>query len=195
MKLLILILSLTSLNSFSFVDDNLVAVKGKILIEEIKDEIPEWDKRTIKRVEKYAPLIIRISNEIGIDPKLVLSVAWAESHFKPNAKSYAGALGIMQVKPDTQEYILQKEFKKENLVPFYTLLVFENSLITTDIIDNILAGALYLKYLVNKFDNIQKAIVAYNEGPRGTYRLIKKKFDLNKHEYFLKVNQNIIAMN
>lgn len=206
MKKLITILTLTlSLNSFSFegkifnemVQDNKEEIKTQKLVEEIVSEIPEWDSQTIGKVKLYAPVIIKVANELNLNPKLLLSIAWAESHFSPEAKSYVGALGIMQVKPSTQKYIFKKRIKKViKLKSFYTKMLTENSNISYKVLDNILAGALYIDYLVDKFDNdVQKAVVAYNEGPRNTYRLINRDVDLNAHRYYIKISNNLVAMN
>ena len=190
MKLFIALTILFSLNSFA----QLKVEKELSLTEEILKEIPAWDTKTQERVKKYSPLIIQVAKKLEIEPKLLLSVAWAESHFKPEAKSFVGAVGIMQVKPSTQRYILDKELD-DNLRAFYTATLLQNDF-PHEIIDNILSGGLYIKYLLNKFDgDSQKAVIAYNIGPTGTYRLIKNNGDLNHHRYYLKISKNMIAMN
>ena len=161
-------------------------------IQDVIEETPSWDKDTIQRIKTFGPLIIEIANKIQIDPKLLLSIAWAESHFNPEAKSFVGALGIMQVKPLTQKYI----FKKSKIKFSYIQLINKYNKIDHKIIDNILAGGLYIKYLLKKYDfDIQKAVVAYNIGPTGTYRLLKKDVNLDNHNYYVKISNNLIAMN
>ena len=63
------------------------------------------------------------------------------------------------------------------------------------ILDNMLAGTLYIRYLQKKFDNdIQKTVIAYNEGPTKIRRLIKKNKDLDKHRYYVKIQTRLVAM-
>jgi soluble lytic murein transglycosylase-like protein len=197
MKTLILITFLFS--SFSVKAMNLDFTFNfieKDYVEEIVKEIPSWDNSTKSRVELYGPVIVKIAKKLKIDPKLLLSIAWAESHFNPEAKSVVGALGIMQVKPITQKYILKKSFRKNHLDSFYMSMIAKYSEIDYKIIENLIAGALYVKYLLKRFNNdAQKAVVAYNIGPTGAKRLIRKDFDLDHHRYYLKISKNIIAMN
>lgn len=194
MKTIITVLFLISFtaNAFELVNKTL---EENLLIKDIVTEMPRWDKTTQKRVLKYSPILIKIAKEIKVDKKLLLSIAWAESHFNPEAESYVGALGIMQVKPMTQEYIFDKTNEEEVRI-LYTKLLSKFSDIDYSIISNLLAGSLYVKYLLKKYDgDMQKAVIAYNIGPTGTYRLIKKNENLNKHRYFIKISNNIVAMN
>lgn len=197
-KLILLILvsfqSTTYANDLSFItlnEDQQEKKQDTLLIQEIVDAIPEWDTKTQNRVKKYAPLIIEVANQLEMDAELLLSIAWTESHFNPNAKSNAGALGLMQVKDDTKAYIFKKS--PEHTLVFTSMLSMTND---TKSLENIIAGSLYIKYLLEKYEgNKQRAIIAYNEGPTGTYRLIKKKYNLNKHLYFRKVAGNMDKMN
>ena len=195
MKALILITILFSSFSVKAMDLEFNFIE-KDYVGEIIKEIPSWDSKTKSRVEIYGPVIVKIAKELKLDPKLLLSIAWAESHFKPEAKSVVGALGIMQVKPVTQEYIFKKSFKKNKLESFYTNIISKNPHIHYKVIDNIIAGALYVKYLLKRFNNDkQKAVVAYNIGLSGAKKLIRKDFDLDNHRYYLKISKNLIAMN
>ncbi len=50
---------------------------------------------------RYRDLIARYCAEHGVDPFLVAAIVRAESRFRPSAASDKGALGLMQVMPDT----------------------------------------------------------------------------------------------
>ena len=50
-------------------------------------------------VRRWEPLIVAYANERGIDPDLIAAVITVESSGIPNAVSYAGAVGLMQVMP------------------------------------------------------------------------------------------------
>jgi soluble lytic murein transglycosylase len=90
-------------------------------------------------------IIERISRQVGIDPALVRAVAYVESSFNPKAKSSKGAIGVMQLMPATA--------KRFNVKDIY------------DPEENIRGGALYLKYLLDLFDqNLEWTIAAYNAG-------------------------------
>lgn len=183
-----ILLTISITNAFSIDYE----IKRINYIQDVIEQTPSWDKKTINRVKTFAPLIIEVAHKLNIDPKLLLSIAWAESHFNPKAESFVGALGIMQVKPLTQKYI----FKKSKAKFSYLQLINKFNQIDYKIVDNILAGGLYIKYLLKKYNNdVQKAVIAYNIGPTGTYRLIKKAINLDNHNYYIKISNNLIAMN
>lgn len=170
------------------------------LNKKVIKNLPSWDSKTINYFKEYSPIITEVAKTLDLNPKVVISVAWIESHFNPNAKSYVGALGIMQVKPSTQKWVFKKFFKqncsfikncsfyKEKIKQKYIFLIKNNN---HKNIDNIIAGAIYIKYLKEKFNNLQKAIIAYNMGPQSTRNLIKRKYDLNTHRYFNKFSKKI----
>jgi len=96
------------------------------------------------------------ASNYGIEPHLVAAVIKAESNFQTGRESRKGALGLMQVMPDTAEWVVQKAG-------------FED--VTNDMLLNradvsIEIGAWYLRSLHQQFDNnTVMAIAAYNAGP------------------------------
>lgn len=93
------------------------------------------------------------STKFHIDSCLIASIINTESGFDSNAKSNKGALGLMQILPSTANWICKKyniEYQNEN-----TLF---------DPQKNILIGCQYLQYLMQKFDNTDTALCAYNAG-------------------------------
>ena len=84
------------------------------------------------------------------DWRLVLSVIKAESNFNERATSAKGACGLMQILPDTAEFIAKK-----NQIEGYDLY---------DGQDNIRLGCLYLQYLEGRFCNLKTVLAAYNAG-------------------------------
>ena len=53
------------------------------------------------RVNHYDPIILSVARSFSIEPALVKAVIAAESSFEPDAISRAGALGLMQLTPET----------------------------------------------------------------------------------------------
>jgi soluble lytic murein transglycosylase-like protein len=75
---------------------------------------------------------------------LLTAVASVESKFRPEARSAAGAHGLLQVLPSTA-----KAMKADTSTPER----------------NVLAGARYLRLLLDRFDSTELALAAYNAGP------------------------------
>lgn len=101
----------------------------------------------------------------GINPLLVAAIIKVESDFKPGSESHKGALGIMQIMPDTAKWIMEKaEFKN---VPL--------NKVKNEIDENIKMGTWYLEFLSQKFDGNEIAIIAaYNAGPTNVMNWMKK---------------------
>lgn len=94
----------------------------------------------------------KYSAEFEIEEELVLAVIKAESDFKKDAVSKSGALGLMQLIPDTAKWIaseLGEEYSKEKMFNEET---------------NIKFGCFYLNYLFSKFKDKDVVICAYNAG-------------------------------
>lgn len=99
---------------------------------------------------KYKEEICYYADYYNLDRALIFSLIKAESNFDKNAVSNAGAIGLMQITEKTGEYIASKLS-----VDSYNL---------TNENDNINFGCYYIKYLLDKFKNVQTALVAYNAG-------------------------------
>lgn len=100
--------------------------------------------------DSYADIVNREVKDSEINATLVLAVIMAESGFQEYAKSSKGAIGLMQVLPETEEYL--KEYYGLNGGSLY------------DGEYNIKIGCLYLLYLIRKFSNVKFALTAYNAG-------------------------------
>ncbi|WP_043316507.1 transglycosylase SLT domain-containing protein [Microbulbifer sp. HZ11] len=109
----------------------------------------------------------RMGKKTALNDYLVLAVARQESHFSHDAKSHAGAMGLMQLLPSTAQATARKAG-----VPYRR---------SWDLLNpstNINLGAYYLNSLLNRFDNNRfLAAAAYNAGPTRVSRWLK---DTNK---------------
>ncbi|MBQ8430847.1 MAG: transglycosylase SLT domain-containing protein [Clostridia bacterium] len=66
---------------------------------------------------KYTSEILNISQTVNIDPDIIASIINVESGYNKNAKSNAGAIGLMQIMPSTASYISNLkniEYSSEN---------------------------------------------------------------------------------
>jgi soluble lytic murein transglycosylase-like protein len=96
----------------------------------------------------YNDLIAPTARRVGVDVALVKSIVKAESAFNPDAVSPKGALGLMQVMPQT---------------------ALEMGLDASEPAQNLEAGTRYLKWLLARYskkkNSLSNAIAAYNAGP------------------------------
>ncbi len=101
---------------------------------------------------EYSEFVEKYSAEYGLDKYLVYSIISTESDFVKDAKSSAGACGLMQLMPETAQWINSK----------YSLSVDPENLFDPE--TNIKLGCCYYAYLVKKFESTENAICAYNGG-------------------------------
>jgi soluble lytic murein transglycosylase-like protein len=110
-----------------------------------KSSIPSFSARVNR--QKYTNLIAKAALDYGVDEKLLHAVIQAESAYNPEAVSPAGAVGLMQLMPDTaMRYGVKVEDR-------------------TNPAESIKGGARYLRDLLKMFDsNLSLAVAGYNAG-------------------------------
>jgi soluble lytic murein transglycosylase-like protein len=92
------------------------------------------------------PLILRRSGEQNLDPRLVRAVIQVESGYNRRARSNKGAIGLMQLMPDTANELAVRD-------PY-------------DADQNLRGGTTYLRQMIDAFaGRIELALAAYNAGP------------------------------
>ncbi len=95
-------------------------------------------------------IIMQTAAEYGVDPKLVKAIAIAESNMNQEAISPVGAVGVMQLMPETAEDLGVDPYDKS---------------------DNIVGGTRYIRQMLDTFDgNVPLAVAAYNAGPGAVKR-------------------------
>ncbi len=113
------------------------------------------------------------SKSFGVPKELVWAIMRTESHYKKNARSPVGALGLMQIMPYTGQ----------RLAKLLSINGFESSgLLEPDM--NIRLGTRYLSRLSRKFDgNIGMIAAGYNAGPHRVDRWLKSFGHLDMDEF------------
>ncbi|MDR1193742.1 MAG: lytic transglycosylase domain-containing protein [Peptococcaceae bacterium] len=103
----------------------------------------------------YYAEIVAQCEELEEDPQLVLALIYAESGFNPAAKSGKGAVGLMQVMPETAAWVASRR-----QLPDYTPESLAEPARNLDI------GIWYFHWLRQQFpDGAEQALAAYNAGP------------------------------
>jgi soluble lytic murein transglycosylase len=102
---------------------------------------------------RYEQIVRGHAHNYGLDPALVAAVIYQESKFRANAKSKSGAIGLMQLLPETAKGIAVhtggSRFRVEDL--------YDPEL-------NVRYGSWYLRHLIQKYGDEETALAAYNAG-------------------------------
>jgi soluble lytic murein transglycosylase len=130
-----------------------------------KLNIPNWaitalsdakqqDDLSLRFPQYYSQHIVNEAKKNRLDPAWVFAVTRQESAFRPHVKSYAGALGLMQLMPQTG-FMVAKTINM-NLRNHNDIL---------DINNNVKLGSKYLQLMLDRYKNLVVATAAYNAGP------------------------------
>ena len=144
--IILIILAIIVLSILGKID--LKAIKNQILMKIYKQEYLEY-------VEKY-------SNEYNVDKYLIFAIIKTESNFNQDAVSHREAKGLMQLMYSTAEEISKKLNVELN----------EENILEPDI--NINIGTKYISILIQKYNNINLALAAYNAGSGNVDSWIEK---------------------
>ena len=105
---------------------------------------------------QYPGMIIQYAAMQDIDPALVAAIILCESSYNPQAESYLGARGLMQLMEDTAGWVAQKLGEDSESYSFDRMYDPET---------NIRFGTWYLGYLSRRFDgDATKIVCAYHAG-------------------------------
>ncbi|MGH9022712.1 MAG: lytic transglycosylase domain-containing protein, partial [Acidimicrobiia bacterium] len=101
------------------------------------------------------PFFERYAREAGIRPELAMAVAWQESGWQTSITSWTGAVGVMQLMPDTTTFVSK------------VLLGRKVALDPSDPASNIRMGTRFLRYLLDRAgNNLETALASYYQGLR-----------------------------
>ena len=119
------------------------------LVQEAK---PGWWERLWYPL-RYEQIVRGHARNYDLDPALLAAVIYQESKFKADARSKSGAIGLMQLLPDTAKGIALHTGGTAFRV---------NDLYDPEI--NVRYGAWYLRHLLQKYGDERTALAAYNAG-------------------------------
>ena len=125
-------------------------VKGIVEFINQRQNQPAQVEPSIEASSSVEELIAQKAFEYGVDPQLVRAIAIAESDMNQDEISPVGAIGVMQLMPETAEGL--------GVDPY-------------DTDENVDGGTRYLKQMLDTFDgNVPLAVAAYNAGPGAVKR-------------------------
>ncbi len=103
---------------------------------------------------KYSEYVDKASEEHNVKKELIYAMIRTESHFKKDAVSSAGAVGLMQLTPETYEWLCRLRG-----IDYVDGGLYDPSI-------NIDFGTYLINYLYKEFDGDEKLVIAaYNAGP------------------------------
>lgn len=121
-----------------------------------------FEQKEAQAISYYSDTVTESAFEFGVDANLILAVIKAESGFDENALSSKGAKGLMQIMPQTADFISVK---------------LSGSRAESDLFDykvNIRYGSYYLRYLFDKYDDLTLTLTAYNAGEGNLDKWLKE---------------------
>lgn len=125
--------------------------------EAIRPPVPGWPAATATAVVATAPppaglgqLLAAAARETGVDARLLHAVAWHESRFRQDVVSNKGAIGVMQIMPQTARWL---------------------GIDPRDVAQNVRGGAALLgRFLRHYGGDVALALAAYSAGPGAVRR-------------------------
>ncbi len=118
----------------------------------VDETSPPWYER-LRYPLRYEAIVRSHARNYDLDPALLAAVIYQESKFHPGAKSPSGAVGLMQLTPETAKGI--------------AIRTGGHAFTTDDLLDpeiNIRYGSWYLRHLFQKYGQERLVLAAYNAG-------------------------------
>ena len=125
----------------------LVAVGAWVVTTE-----PDWYQRA-RYPLRYETIVRAHARNYDLPPALLAAVIYTESKFDADARSDAGAVGLMQLLPDTARGIATR--------------TGGDGFVESDLLDpeiNVRYGSWYLRHLLDRYHDVPTALAAYHAG-------------------------------
>jgi soluble lytic murein transglycosylase len=129
-----------------------LVVVGAAAVVYIDTASPPWWER-LRYPLHYSAYVRAHAQNYGLDPAFMAAVIYAESKFDAKARSASGAIGLMQLTPETPKGIALRTGGSA-----FRVADLENPEI------NIRYGAWYLRHLFAKYHDERLVLAAYNAG-------------------------------
>lgn len=113
---------------------------------------PEFVQR-IRYPLRYEQIVTAHARNYDLDPALLAAIIYTESKFDANARSGAGAVGLMQLLPDTAKGIALRTGGAKFVVADLTVPEL-----------NVRYGSWYLRHLLDRYGDERTALAAYHAG-------------------------------
>ena len=113
---------------------------------------PRWYER-LRYPLRYERIVTGHAEHYHLDPQLIAAVIYQESKFDADAVSSSGAVGLMQLLPETAQGIADRTGGHG---------WHESDLVDPEL--NVRYGAWYLRHLLDKYGDEELALAAYNAG-------------------------------
>jgi peptidoglycan lytic transglycosylase len=128
-----------------------VAAAAGVAVWTVSTE-PEWYQR-VRYPLRYESIVLAHSRNYHLPPTLLAAVIYTESKFDADARSAAGAVGLMQLLPETAKGIAVR--------------TGGHGFVVSDLVDpeiNVRYGSWYLRNLLDRYDDVRTALAAYHAG-------------------------------
>lgn len=145
-------------------------VKSGEKLSDVDGLVHSWVQTSLRKPYKrfaqaLSNTITEESTKYGMDPVFLLAVIENESSFDTTVVGSHGEIGLMQITPDTAQWVSDKFG-----IPYKGKHTLKNPMV------NVRLGACYLAYLREKFENQSNLyLAAYNMGSRNVYRALAKQ--------------------
>ena len=120
----------------------------------------------------YGEHVRAAARAVGLDPYVVAAVIREESSYDPRARSGVGAIGLMQLMPDTARHVAQELGR-----PLGEIAALWEPPV------NIALGSRYLAQLTARFHDPLLAVAAYNAGPHRVQRWVAERPRVDMEEF------------
>jgi soluble lytic murein transglycosylase len=138
-----------------------LAVGAAVIVHIVRTE-PPWFAR-IRYPFRYQTIVRTHARNYDLDTALLAAVIYQESKFQADARSPSGALGLMQLLPDTARGIAIRTGGTR----FRTADLFDPDI-------NVRYGCWYLRHLLERYGDEETALAAYNAGQDNVDRWLRE---------------------